>query len=238
MSSKKYPSFSKIKLGHAEEILKVKIAHLMETEEPIDTMIPLDIRAPTDLIQKIFHRIVECYGALGDVLNPESKEVVVQDFVGVILVAIVSDYNRTYSKSSGLVLKLLREKQTFISKNQFRGITEFVVATDTVTTKDRRYLIVIETKRGYLEHGIAQCLLALKNAFESNGSNKPVYGFITTFTDWRLLIMDKDGFRISGRKTFFLRTYIDNEEYWLRNGSILIHIIYNIFFSSKDFLNK
>lgn len=233
-SKRKYPSFSKISRNDAEKVLELTVQGLLAAAEPIGSMIPIETRSDNIgvLKEEVFNEVLKYIDVVGELTDPALKEVVVQDVVGRVIVAILFHMRRY----NDLKLKLCRESNR--ESNETSENMEFVIGADIVTTGLFHYLIIIETKRGHLESGLVQCLLALKYAYEANEAKKPVYGLVTDFTDWRLIIKDKNGFRLSGRHQFFLRTHVTRKDSWLGAPSTLVDIIYNILLSSKDFLNK
>jgi hypothetical protein len=121
------------------------------------------------------------------------NEAVVTDYVGLILQAMISHCRRTMNRR---YLILTREKQ-IISKDKTVGRNMELVIIQMINVENTRYMLVIKPKRGSFGKGLNQLLLALKSMWDINSSQKLVYGFVTTETNWQLVAYDGQTWTLS-----------------------------------------
>ena len=215
--------FSNVSQEEAESILGFRFARFYKSQLPIEQFITKI--APEELKKEIFKRLIDCIESEG---FPEAtilpmNESVVTDFVGTVLIAMVSYCRRTMKRDD---LVLSREKQVISNDEQVGGDMEFVVMQE-IVVDTTRYVLVVEVKRDSLGKGLTQLLLALKSMWDVNADQKVVYGFLTTAIDWLSVIYDGQTWKLSERCTILHPNMEKAEDQWLKNSTQILDVIYS-----------
>jgi hypothetical protein len=152
------------------------------------------------------------------------NESVVRENVGLILQAMISHCRHMMNLHD---LILTREKQIIINDEQVDGNMEFVII-QMINVENTRYVLVIKPKRGSFGKGLNQLLLALKSMWDINSSQKLVYGFVTTETNWQLVGYDGQTWTLSKPSTLLVGNMGEEEDGWLNNNTQILDPIYSI----------
>lgn len=174
--SKWYVPYSEMSLLEAEDRLGIALA-LRGT--PVKTMLEgKSINAGKEGIlqvkEKVYDGLVgqlEIEGYLTEA-DPDFKEANITNLVIFIMHPIL----RYFRQQTGRDLRLRREKE------------EFVVM-DSVSLREKSFVLVVEAKKVSLGEARKQCFLSLKDMRDNNGGGS-VYGFITTGDSWRMVSYD------------------------------------------------
>lgn len=219
-----------------EILLDLSISDLLENSELLQKMFKIRNFAPLSIKEKIYEYIMVAFEAKGDI-ELSTKHVMIQDNVFMLLACLVTQFKRLHNCPN---IRLLREKQVVSrvsSVDPTKGYTDYVIM-DYVIIEKLKCLVIVETKAYGIEHGLEQCFLAMKAAYEETTGERPMYGFVTTFYIWRMVIYDKNGFQVSDPFLFFPSSRATEKEDWMDNGSDLIDAIYQSLVLSMHFVHK
>lgn len=217
-------AFSNVSQEEAELILGLDFVTFYELQTPIEQFITQS--APEQLKKEIFKRLNDCMVSDGfpEATFPFMNESVVTDYVGTVLMAMVSNHKCMMNRQD---LRLSREKQIISADEQVDGNMEFVVI-QRINVGTIRYVLVVEAKRDSFGKGLTQLLLALKSIWDINGDQKLVYGFITTAVDWQLVTYDGKTWKLSERCTLVLPEIGKKEDRWLKNNTQILDAIHSV----------
>ncbi|RPB29791.1 hypothetical protein L211DRAFT_832492 [Terfezia boudieri ATCC MYA-4762] len=180
--------------------------------------------------EKVYDRLVdhlesEGYPTEADADFSESN---ISDLVYCILASTLSDFRR----KTGRNLRLTREKEIISTYNETGGREEFVVL-DRISVTEKRFVLIVEGKRGSTREARKQCLLAMKDCWDNidvmkKGKNDDVcvlYGFVTTGEDWSMIRYDGSTFVMTHKFMAVFETMGEAKEMWLEKYSIVVDCI-------------
>lgn len=226
-------SYSNVTQEKAEERLNVRFSDLINESKKVDKMInKVQITNITETKEKVYDRLVDRLLAEG---YPEAsitpyKEATVTDFVGDILTTVVSSFKRIKNKNT---IFIHREKEIVSIDGETGGTEEFVIV-DIISVTQTKDILIVESKRENLIQGIKQCLLSLKDSWDNNKDNKPIYGLLTDGIDWRLIIYDSEKIQISSKFSTLSEDMYTEKDEWINEKSKIVDVIYFILEKSMD----
>ncbi|PUU80209.1 hypothetical protein B9Z19DRAFT_1173202 [Tuber borchii] len=222
-------SYSKMSQTAALERLGLDMQKFDQSSIPVQRMLSEakceieGIRANTvdAMKEKVYARILEYIQIEGYPSEASIwfKEVNVNDLVLYILGPILFDFQ----KETGREIKLRREMELVSSDSQTGGFEEFVIV-DTISTTETSFLLIIESKRTTLGHGIRQCLLAMYDMFSYNQGGK-AYGFVTTGELWRMIQYDGTKFQMTETFHCLFGEIGQEKGRWMEEFSVVVECI-------------
>jgi len=150
--------------------------------------------------------------------NPDFREANVSDLVFSTIVPVLYSVQKM-----GRGIRLTREKEITSVGNETGRVEESVVVGQ-IAVAEEKFVLVIEAKRTSIGQPIKKLLLAMKDAWDSNGGGL-VYGFVTTGQHWQVL--SYDGYR--GRRHAKLLWYLMGwmrAKAWMKEGSVLVDCMF------------
>ena len=98
---------------------------------------------------------------------------------------------------------------------------------DRISLLKEKYIIVVEAKRGHLTTARKQCLGALKDMGDNNGSGI-AYGFITTGIEWQMIRYEVGNkkFVVSHRVIMLFESMSQNRAMWVEKYSIVVDCLF------------
>lgn len=208
----------------AEKRLNIRFSDLINNSKKVEKLIDeikmLKITNIIKIKEKVYERLIDRLLSEGypEAFSPSIS--IVTDFVGDILTTIVSYFKRMNNNNS---IFIHREKEIYC---------EYDVILDIISLTQSKIILIVEAEQ--LIHGLKQCLLSLKDSWDINKDNKPVYGLLTDGIDWRLIIYEDNNIQISSKiSTLYEEMYTEKEE-WISENSKIVDIIYTILENSVN----
>lgn len=220
-------SYSNVTQEKAEERLNIRFLDLINNSKRVEKLIEkTKISNIIEIKEKVYDRLIDRLLAEG---YPEStispyKEANVTDFVGDILTTIVSYFKRINNNNN---IFIHREKEIISEDFETGGVEEFVIV-DIISVTKTKNILIVEAKRENLIQGIKQCLLSLKDSWDTNKDNKPVYGLLTDGIDWRLIIYEPNDIQISSKFSALFEDMYTEKDEWINDKSKIVDVIYTV----------
>ncbi|KAF8465986.1 hypothetical protein BDZ91DRAFT_726081 [Kalaharituber pfeilii] len=170
--------------------------------------------------EEVYKQIVRYLNVEGYLLDP-NMEANINDLFFSIISPIIDDFKRRTGRNK---ISLLREKQIVSEDNHYGGYREFVVV-DKILVTETTYILIIEAKQASLGAAMGQCLLAMKDSWDSNHEGI-LYGFVTTGESWRMLRYNGASFLITDKMDAVFDTMGRRKERWMESYSHLVDCIY------------
>jgi len=170
--------------------------------------------------ETVYDRIVEYLRIEGypTEADPDFTLSNVNDLVYTTVGPILNDYIQT-----GRVTVQLQRKKVIVSTDGEEDTEEFVVL-DLVSVQDQTCILIVEAMESSLGQAMKQCLLAMKDMWDSNGEGK-VYGFVTTGEQWQMLEYDGASFRKTDKMFLMFGSMRREKQEWLKENSIAVDCI-------------
>ena len=172
--------------------------------------------------EKVYDRIVDHIEGEGYPTESDRnfKEVNINDLVYTMIIPIIANFRRQGHHN----VHLLREKQIISTDSEVGSYEEFVVVDEITVTKER-FVLIVEAKRSSLGDAMKQCLLSIKDMWDSNGGGE-VYGFVTTGDLWKMITYDGGVFRMTWPFFAMFPGMGKEKELWMKDYSILVDCIF------------
>lgn len=98
---------------------------------------------------------------------------------------------------------------------------------DSIESDKEIYVLIVEAKRSDLDKAFQQCALVIRDAYAQNNDNVPIYGFMTTGVQWKLIKYDGTQFQLSEDFSAAFPLMKDERERWMRECSKIVDVIYS-----------
>ena len=225
-------SYSSIPQEYAEQRLNVRFSDLGNAAVKVNRLI--DIVSITDKTTQIKHKIydrmlelIETEDYPQGAINP-FKEASISDIVGTVLICCIASFKREEKRSN---IKLRRERAIVSPNGDTGGIEEYVIV-DIISVANDKIVLVVEAKRDNMDKCLTQCLLAMRDAYDTNTTNKintdAVYGFTTEGVHWRLIIYDGKTFKMSDEMKTMAPDMAVDKANWMADCSIIVDVLYYV----------
>ena len=224
--SKWTTSYSNMSIEDAEERLGVTMSSIRGNSIAVEDMLVQCAYAVEDISkskEKVYDHILEhleMEGYPGEE-DPDFKESNVNDLVHYIIGPIISDFRR----KTGRNIRLRREKEIVAVDSETGGYEEFVVM-DVIAIKEKKFVLIVESKRSSLGHAMKQCLLAMEDMRGNNGGVGEIYGFVTTGETWRMIRYDGTSFKMTRKIEVVFEGMDQEKELWMKHYSVLVDCMY------------
>jgi len=209
-------SYSAISFDEAEKRLGIQFDQIKMVS--LEKMLggEVDSKRYDGIKEVVYSRIIEYLNIEGlPGMSNDFKEANVSDLVlytiGPILDAVCK---------MGRRIRLQREKE-LVSVDCVTGGREEFVIIDKIDVGEKKFVLIIETKRTSLHEGMKQILLSLKDARDNNGGGT-VYGFVTTGELWQMLSYDGVLFQSTRKFLSLLEVMEEDKESWMKECSVIV----------------
>lgn len=223
-------SYSNYTQIDAEKRIKHSFISIFNNADDITNIINIErFKEKTKNIKEdVYKKIVQCISIEDYPLSIEPfKEENMTDLSFLILLSTIADFKEIENAET---IKLRREKK-IIAIDKETGVSEQFVIVNAIDISEEKYIMIIENKNASLAECFKQCILALKDSYDSNNDKKTVYGFLTTGVFWQLVTYNENEIKMSDDiKVAFPRIKM-NKQKWIDNYSIIIDIIYTILYN-------
>ena len=165
------------------------------------------------MVYKDMLRFIRIEGYSG-ALN--KKEASINDLIYITIGPCIDDVMRETER------RLIREKEVTGVDKDTDGVEEFVTM-DFISVQDRRFVLVVESKKSNIEDAKAQCLLSMRDMWQNNGAGE-VYG---SREEWRMIRYNGVEFMMTRSfKAMFEGMEKNKEkELWLTEYSVVVDTI-------------
>ncbi|KAF8462726.1 hypothetical protein BDZ91DRAFT_328309 [Kalaharituber pfeilii] len=222
-------AYSSMTVKDADERLGFRTGELKGI--PVETMLG-DARAVkgfrSDEIKeskgKVYERIVEFLRTAGYPIEGDGdfNEINIGYLVFSIVVPILNDFLR-WTGRQGYKLKFEKE---IVSIDSETGGMEELVLVDKISVTEDEFLLIIEAKRTSTGKAMRQCLLAMKDAWDSNSGGGNLYGFVTTGELWNMVEYDGTSFRKTEMMVALFDSMEENRCRWMKDHSAVVDCIF------------
>lgn len=217
-------SYSSMTDEAAEERLGISFEDLEVQAIPVQEMLKLAkngdaVAADTieQLKEKVYDRIIEYIGFEGyPTGRGDFTEANVNDLVLYILGPILT----AFKKETGRNIRLRREKEIIAMDSATAGKEEFIVI-DVISISEKKFVLVVESKKSCTGEGMKQCLLAMRDMYDNNGGGS-VYGFVTTGPYWRMASYDGRSFTSSEVFHTMFGKMEEDKKRWIKEHAIIV----------------
>ena len=229
-TKRKFPwgtSYSKVTVKEAEQRLGFRIQSLERIT--IDEILAEgnDDFGDDDVVktkEKVYDQILQYLEIEGYPTEAaeEFKVASINDLVFSTISPILRHFIRRTQRKD---VQLRRGKEIVATDEETGGFEEFVVV-DLISVTEERYVFVVEGKRSSIGKAMKQCLLAMKDMEDNNGTGDgKVYGFVTTGEVWQMIEYDGKSFRMTNNINVVFGTMDKEKERWMKEGAVLVDCI-------------
>ena len=95
---------------------------------------------------------------------------------------------------------------------------------DKISVTEKKFVLIVEAKKGSTGEAIKQCLLAMKDARDNNDEGV-LYGFVTTGEHWELIRYDGIVFQKTNKLTLVFETRVKKK----RVGCNIVRLWWNVY---------
>lgn len=223
-------SYSNYTQIDAEKRIKHSFISIFNNADDITNIINIErFKEKTKNIKEdVYKKIVQCISIEDYPLSIEPfNDENMTDLSFLILLSTIADFKEIENAET---IKLRRGKK-IIAIDKETGVSEPFVIVNAIDISEEKYIMIIENKNASLAECFKQCILALKDSYDSNNDKKTVYGFLTTGVFWQLVTYNENEIKMSDDiKVAFPRMKM-NKQKWIDNYSIIIDIIYTILYN-------
>jgi hypothetical protein len=212
-------SYSNVTAAKAQERLGFRFQSLKGI--PVATMLGgvdhiLESNDTKDEVYKEITRYLRVEGFPTEA-DPEFKESNINHLVYATISPILDDFIRMTGRKN---LQLRSEKEIVSTDGETGGTEEFVM--DLISVTEENFVLIVEAKRSSIGKAMKQCLLAMKDARDSNGGEGKMYGFVTTGESWQMVEYDGKLFRKTETMVVLFDSMNENKERWMKDYSALV----------------
>ena len=118
---------------------------------------------------------------------------------------------------------LLRQKEV-IGVDKYTGGVEEFVTMDIISVWDKRFVLIVESKKSQIQSAKNQCLLSMWDMWQNNGAGE-VYGFMSSGEEWRMVKYDGVKFIMTRSFKAMFEGMEKEKELWLTDYSVVVDTI-------------
>ena len=120
-------------------------------------------------------------------------------------------------RKTGRNIRLEREKRITSVDGKIGGRQEFIMV-DRIQVEKEMFILIIEAKKSGTGEAMKQCLLSLKDGWNTNGQGD-MFGFVTSGKNWQMIRYNGTSFVMTEEFTALFRTMEQSKKRWMDNHS-------------------